>query len=98
MQTFPVHHGPQKGHSSVAQFVFPRAEPAGLSVWLLSPTRDAIICTRTRSAMTQAADPHQLRRDQWIARVAALADQIKGWCQSLGWPVEEDRKTIEEEM
>src|SRR5207247_11078244 len=69
-----------------------------LSVWLLSPTRDAIICTRTRSAMTQAADPHQLRRDQWIARVAALADEINGWCQSLGCAEEVGRKAIGEEM
>src|SRR5437763_1782366 len=44
--------------------------------------------------MTQAADPHQLRRDHWIARVVALASQIKAWCQSQAWQVEEDHKTI----
>src|SRR5437016_2029077 len=65
---------------------------------LLSPQLDGIIHHKDQSVMTQAADPHQLRREEWIARVVALADRIKGWCQSQGWPVEEDQKTIDEDL
>src|SRR5690349_301354 len=47
--------------------------------------------------MTQAVDPNQVRRASWVARVTALAEQIMAWCQSRGWPVQEDRKTIYED-
>ena len=48
--------------------------------------------------MTQTADPYQLRREAWITRVRALADQIKGWSQSQGWSVEGELKTVHEDL
>lgn len=48
--------------------------------------------------MTQAVHHDQLRRREWIDRVVALADQIKAWCKSQGWPVQENYKTIEEDL
>jgi len=48
--------------------------------------------------MTQAVELSQQRREEWVARVAALAEQIKVWCQSQGWLVEEEQKTIHEDL
>jgi hypothetical protein len=35
-------------------------------------------------------------RDEWIARVDALADQVQRWCQAEGWAVARQMKTIRE--
>jgi hypothetical protein len=46
--------------------------------------------------MTQLADPYAQSRQQWIARVRALADQVEQWCRAEGWTVEREDKTVRE--
>ena len=43
----------------------------------------------------QAPDPAAAAmRDEWIAAVSALADQVEGWCRSRDWPVKRNWKPV----
>ncbi|HEY3245788.1 MAG TPA: hypothetical protein VGM03_20775 [Phycisphaerae bacterium] len=46
--------------------------------------------------MNQILDTDQQRREAWIARLNALADEVTFWCQSEGWAVERGENTIRE--
>jgi hypothetical protein len=41
------------------------------------------------------ADPRR-RREDWIARVSALANQVSRWSEAEGWAVERHERTITE--
>src|SRR5207249_12291200 len=47
--------------------------------------------------MTQVLDQFQQRRQDWISRVRALADQVAQWSAAQGWQIDREDKTIEEE-
>lgn len=47
--------------------------------------------------MTQAIDQSHQRRQEWVARVHALADQVANWCEAEGWQVERSEETIRED-
>jgi len=47
--------------------------------------------------MTQVVDQIQQRRQDWVARVEALANEISQWAGAQGWRVERSSKTIEED-
>ena len=38
----------------------------------------------------------QKEREEWVQAVRELCDTISAWCQSIGWPVREEVKTITE--
>ena len=40
----------------------------------------------------------KLRRENWIMRVSALADQVSKWSEAEGWKVERHEKTLKEEL
>lgn len=46
--------------------------------------------------MTKVADSNAQRRQEWVARVNALADQVQQWCEAEGWGVEREEKPIRE--
>lgn len=48
--------------------------------------------------MTQAVDPYQQRRQEWVGRVNALVGEVSAWCQAEGWLVESDQKTLREQL
>jgi len=37
------------------------------------------------------------RRQDWLTRVKALADQVEEWAKAEGWPVDRQQKVIREE-
>lgn len=41
---------------------------------------------------------YQARRDDWIARVNALVDQIEAWAQAENWETERHQKQINERL
>jgi hypothetical protein len=48
--------------------------------------------------MTQVANQFDQRRENWVLRTRSLADQVSQWCQAEGWKVEEEEKTIQEDL
>ena len=51
----------------------------------------------TSAAMTRTLDQSQERRESWIRRVQALADQVAKWSEAKGWKVQREETEIEEE-
>lgn len=48
--------------------------------------------------MPQTLEQSHERRQEWISRVRALAEQIVEWSTGAGWRVEREEKTVQEEL
>ena len=51
--------------------------------------------------MAQATGPavaDDVRRDQWVARVTALVDQVAGWAADAGWSVERRTEPVDDRL